>query len=89
MLTEMCTLLCAFLHTDFKTKEMAVCPITPWTCPDGQLPYNVLPERGAIEDFAGQPTGGIGGFPGKCKVAPPLDSAKGPDANGNYNWSVA
>ena len=70
---------------DFKTKQMDVCPITPWTCPPGQLPYNVLPERGAVEDFAGEATGGLGGFPGKCKVAPPLKHAKGADADGVYS----
>jgi hypothetical protein len=73
---------------DFNTKQMDVCPITPWTCPPGQLPYNVLPERGAVIEFAGEATGGIPGqtsFPGKCKVAPPLKHAKGPDANGVYS----
>ena len=70
---------------DFNTKQMDVCPITPWTCPAGQLPYNVLPERGAVEDFAGD-VGLVGGsFPGKCKVAPPLKNAKGPDADGVYS----
>lgn len=76
---------CTFIDKDFNTKQMDVCPITPWTCPAGQLPYNVLPERGAVEDFAGD-VGLVGGsFPGKCKVAPPLKNAKGPDADGVYS----
>jgi len=79
---------CTFVDKEFNTKQMDVCPITPWTCPPGQLPYNVLPERGAVTEFVGEATGGIPGqtsFPGKCKVAPPLKHAKGPDANGVYS----
>jgi hypothetical protein len=84
----MCGVLTRPCAAEFNTKQMDVCPITPWTCPPGQLPYNVLPERGAVTEFVGEATGGIPGqtsFPGKCKVAPPLKHAKGPDANGVYS----
>lgn len=69
--------MCQFVNKDAETKVYDVCPIVPWTCPSGQLPYNSLDERKLIADFQGSPEPSTGGLPGKCKVAPPLRSTDG------------
>jgi hypothetical protein len=69
--------MCQFVNKDAETKVYDVCPIVPWTCPSGQLPYNSLDERKLIADFQGSPEPSTGGLPGKCKVAPPLRGADG------------
>ena len=69
---------CTMINKDFETTQYDVCPITPWTCPSGQLPYKVIDERKLATDYANDPTSAaLGGFPGKCKVAPPLKDADG------------
>lgn len=69
--------MCQFVNKDSETKVYDLCPIKPWTCPAGQLPYNPLDERKAVADFQGFPDPSTGGLPGKCKVAPPLQDADG------------